>query len=96
MLEERKRIRIAAKEIRLQEQHIKATIREEAKMAQQANQQLKNNLKQSKKGKQRATTSSQLILEDVEDINMGCSSYINMAPISTRSRRIRPIKPPKH
>jgi hypothetical protein len=40
----------------LQEQHIKAAVWEKAKITQQANQQLKNNLKQAKKGKQKAST----------------------------------------
>jgi hypothetical protein len=41
MLGERKRMKAVAKEIRLQEQRAKAAAREEAKMAPQADQQLK-------------------------------------------------------
>lgn len=47
-------MRALAKEIRLQEQSAKAAKREEAKHALQAEQQLKRDLKESKKGKKKA------------------------------------------
>ena len=56
MLEERKRIRATNREIKLQEQALKKAQREETKIARQVNQQLKNNLKQAKKGKKKVIT----------------------------------------
>ena len=56
VLEERKRMRAVAKEIRLQEQRAKAAEREEAKLARQVDQQLKNDLKQVRISKKKVNT----------------------------------------
>ena len=92
MLEERKHMRAVAKEIRLQEQRTKAAAREEAKITRQANQQLKNNLKQAKKGKQKASTPPPTSSEDEEDVD---ELIMDVGPTTAKSRRVRQIKLPK-
>ena len=49
-------MRATNREIKLQEQALKKAQREEAKIARQVNQQLKNDLKQAKKGKKKVIT----------------------------------------
>jgi hypothetical protein len=93
MLEERKHIRAVAKEIRLQEQRTKAAAREEAKITRQANQQLKNNLKQAKKGKQKASTPPLTSSEDEEDVD---ELIMDVGPTPAKSRYVRQIKLLKH
>ena len=80
ILEERKRIRATAKEVQLAEQQLKKAQCEEAKIAQQVNQQLKNDLKQAKKGKKKAITP--IIVNQVDIVDDQVSS-INEEPILT-------------
>jgi hypothetical protein len=82
-----------AKEIRLQEQRTKAAAWEEAKITRQANQQLKNNLKQAKKGKQKASTPPPTSSEDEEDVD---ELVMAVGPTPAKSRRGRKTKLPKH
>ena len=91
MLEERKRMRATAKEIRLQEQQKKKAQQEKVKMAQQAEQQLKNDLKQSRKGKSKVITPR---LPSPIEIVDNEASDVNTRPIPARSRR-RQINLPK-
>lgn len=92
MLEERKCMRAVAKEIRLQEQHAKPAAQEEGKIARQADQQIKNGLKQAKKGMQKAPTPPPAPSEDEEDVDIDFSLIM---PTLARSRRTRQIKLPK-
>ena len=92
MLEERKCMRAVAKEIRLQEQHAKPAAQEEGKIARQADQQIKNDLKQAKKGMQKAPTPPPAPSEDEEDVDIDFSLIM---PTLARSRRTRQIKLPK-
>ena len=94
MLKERKRIRAAAKEIRLQEERKKAASREEAKRAQEAAQQLQNDSKVTRKGKQKLIKPSTPPLIDIEDVKVDFSSIVDVAPTPARTRRSRPVKLP--
>lgn len=91
MLEERKRMRSTAKEIRLREQQGKDTQREEARIARQVNQQLKNDFKYLKKGKQKVITPISRPQEIVVDEQ---SSSIDGGPAPARSRRDRQVNLP--
>ena len=92
MLEERKRMRATAKETRLQDQAQKKAQRAEAKVARQADQQLKNNLKQAKKGKKKTITP---VVVDEEDIVEVQSLIEDEVPVSRQSRLGRQILPPQ-
>ena len=65
MLEERKRMRSTAKEIRLQQQQEKQRQKEEAKIAKQANQQLQSEIKSIKKGKKKGPSPPPSTTKDV-------------------------------
>ena len=76
ILKERKRIRATTKKIRLQEQQKKKAQQEKAKMARQAEQQLKNDLKQSRKGKSKVITPRlpspiEIVDDEASDVNTG-------------------------
>ena len=95
MLEERKRLRAVAKEIRLQEQRIKTAKQEEAKHARQAAAQLKKDLQLAKKGQKKAPTP---ITSD--EYNEGDTDEDELvvevaSPTPARSRRSRAINLPK-
>ena len=90
------------KEIRLQEQYIKAAKQEEVKHTRQAATQLKKDLQLAKKGKQKApivSSSDDYNKEDEEDNqdedNEEVSNVEVSAPTPARSRRSRQIYLPK-
>ncbi|XTI82544.1 hypothetical protein V2W45_38530 [Cenococcum geophilum] len=95
MLEERKCMRQVAKEIRLQEQRIKAAEQEEAKYTRQAATQLKKDLQLAKKGKQKAPISITSDEYDEGDTDEDESVVEVAAPTPARSRRSRAINLPK-
>jgi hypothetical protein len=94
-------MRQVIKEIKLQEQRKKAAEREEAKQAREVAAQLRKEIQLSKKGKasnlrrkklskQLADTTVHVEVQSVEESRKAIS-----APTPARSRRERPIKPPK-
>ncbi|KAF2272887.1 uncharacterized protein EI97DRAFT_445346 [Westerdykella ornata] len=92
MLEERWRTKAATKELRLQEQQLKKAQREEAKIARQVDEQLKNDIKKVKKGKQKVIASITIDQEDVVDDQ---ASDVDKEPSLTRSRSGRQIHLPQ-
>ena len=80
-----------AKETRVQEQCLKAAQREEAKIAQQVNQQLHNDVKLAPRGKQKIIEPQ---LSTAEDEDVDLSSIVDVVPTPARSRRSRQINLP--
>jgi hypothetical protein len=92
MLEERRRTKAVAKELRLQEQQLKKAQREEAKIARQVDEQLKNDIKKANKGKKKVIAPITIDQEDVVDDQ---ASGVDEEPVSTRSRSGRQIHLPQ-
>jgi hypothetical protein len=101
MLEERKLMRQAAKEIQLQETRKKQAAKEEAKYARQAALQLRKDIQSSKKGKKpkrqntKPTMPKMVEGEEEEEGEEDQSRASISAPTPARSQRSRPIKLPK-
>jgi hypothetical protein len=95
MLKERARLRLVAKEIRLQQQQAKAAEREEARITKQVEKQLRYDVQSSKKATQQSAKASSLLMapptapkavvvDEVPINNIGPS-----VPRETRTRKVQ-------
>ncbi|KAF1951052.1 hypothetical protein CC80DRAFT_509182 [Byssothecium circinans] len=95
MLEERARLRLVAKEIRLQQQQAKAREREETRIAKQVEKQLRQDLQASKKGNRRSAktpllpTAPPTAPKAVEVVEMPTEDVGSSVPRETRTRKVQ-------
>ncbi|KAF1948508.1 hypothetical protein CC80DRAFT_556263 [Byssothecium circinans] len=97
MLEERRRIRVAAKELRIQQQQKKAAERKEAQIARAAEKQLRQDIQLSKK---RSIRSKKVpapppdVIEEPEVLDVDVASIVDKVSASGRATRTRKIQLP--
>ena len=97
MLEERRRMRQAAKELRIQQQQLKAAEREEAQVARAAEKQLRQDMQLSKK---RNTRSKKVpapppdVPEEPEAVDVDVASIVDVVHASGRATRTRQTQLP--
>ena len=90
-------MRAVAKEIRLEEQRKKAVEHEEARIARQAEKQLREDVRSSKKGKKKVLKDPApcaAVSGDAEGVDTDSASVVDDNPAPTSSRRGRKITLP--
>ena len=94
MLKERRHTRLAAKELQIQQQQIKAAKCEEAQIAQAAEKQLCQDIQLSKRGNQYSRKPPPPTIDVAEEpkaVVTDLQSIINEAPVSGPATRTRNI-----
>ena len=98
MLEERRRTRLAAKELRIQQQQKKVAEREETQIARAAEKQLRQDIQLSKRGNRRSRKPPPPTIDVAEEpkaVVADLQSIADEVPVSGPATRTRNIRLPQ-